>query len=43
MQQLCKDRFEQFGTAGNAHKITVIPIDQMAAKYAAGELDPAIG
>ncbi len=43
MQQLCKDRFEQFGTAGNAHKITPIPLDQMAAKYAAGDLDPAIG
>jgi len=43
MQQLCKDRFEQFGTAGNAHKITPIPLEQMAAAYAAGELDPAIG
>ena len=43
MQQLCKDRFEQFGTAGNAHKITPIPLDQMAAKYAAGDLDPVIG
>ena len=43
MQQLCKDRFEQFGTAGNAHKITPIPLDQMAAAYAAGELDPAVG
>jgi len=43
MQKLCKERFEQFGTAGNAHKITAIPLDQMAAKYASGELDPSIG
>ncbi len=43
MQQLCKDRFEQFGTAGNAHKITPIPMEQMAAAYAAGDLDPAVG
>ena len=43
MQQLCKDRFEQFGTAGNAHKITVIPIDEMAVRYAAGDLDPVTG
>ena len=43
MQTLCRDRFERFGTAGNAHKITVIDIDDMAARYASGALDPQIG
>ncbi|MFC2967461.1 class II fructose-bisphosphate aldolase [Acidimangrovimonas pyrenivorans] len=42
MEQLCADRFEAFGTAGNAHKITVIAQDDMAARYAAGALDPAV-
>ncbi|MCI2399888.1 class II fructose-bisphosphate aldolase [Aliiroseovarius subalbicans] len=42
METLCRDRFERFGTAGNAHKITVIDIDDMAARYASGDLDPRI-
>ncbi|MEX5729429.1 fructose-bisphosphate aldolase class II [Rhodovulum iodosum] len=40
MTKLCKDRFERFGTAGNASKIKVIPIDDMAKRYADGSLDP---
>ena len=43
MQQLCKDRFEQFRCAGNASKITEISVEQMAARYAAGDLDPKLG
>ena len=43
MEELVLDRFERFGTAGNAHKITVIDIDDMAKRYASGSLDPAIG
>ncbi|MNP48748.1 Fructose-bisphosphate aldolase class 2 [compost metagenome] len=39
---LCRDRFERFGTAGMAHKIKVIPMDEMARRYASGALDPAI-
>lgn len=39
MQVLCRDRFERFGTAGQASKIRVIPMDDMAARYAAGSLD----
>jgi fructose-bisphosphate aldolase class II len=42
MRDLCRDRFEQFGTAGNASKIKVIPLDEMAKRYAAGKLDPHI-
>tara|TARA_A100001011_G_C14259137_1_gene821543 strand:+ start:542 stop:1609 length:1068 start_codon:yes stop_codon:yes gene_type:complete len=40
MEDLCRDRFERFGTCGNASKITVKPMDEMAKKYNAGELDP---
>ncbi|WP_193177421.1 class II fructose-bisphosphate aldolase [Oricola nitratireducens] len=40
MRDLCRDRFEAFGTAGNAAKIKVIPMDEMAKRYAAGMLDP---
>jgi fructose-bisphosphate aldolase class II len=40
MRDLCRDRFEAFGTAGNASKIKVIPMDEMAKLYAAGKLDP---
>lgn len=43
MQKVCEDRFEQFGTAGNASKIKPIPAADMAKRYAAGELDPRIG
>ncbi len=43
MEELCLDRFERFGTAGNAHKITVIDIDDMAKRYADGSLDTQLG
>ena len=38
MQKLCHDRFERFGTAGNASKIKPITLDDMAARYADGSL-----
>jgi fructose-bisphosphate aldolase class II len=40
MRDLCRERFEQFGTAGHADKIKVIPLAEMARLYRAGELDP---
>jgi fructose-bisphosphate aldolase class II len=40
MEKLCLDRFERFGTAGNASKITPIDMDDMAKRYADGSLDP---
>ena len=43
MTKVCKARFESFGTAGNASKIKVIPMADMAKRYAAGELDPKFG
>ena len=42
MQDLCKDRFERFGTAGNASRISPIPLDDMAKRYANGSLDPKV-
>jgi fructose-bisphosphate aldolase class II len=42
MRDMCRDRFERFGTAGNASKIKVIPMDEMARRYASGKLDPQI-
>jgi fructose-bisphosphate aldolase class II len=35
---ICKSRFEQFGTAGNADRIKPIPMEVMAEKYAKGEI-----
>ncbi|MEC3861717.1 class II fructose-bisphosphate aldolase [Mesobacterium sp. TK19101] len=42
MEKLCLDRFERFGTAGNASKIKVIDQDEMAKRYASGALDPQV-
>lgn len=35
---ICVARYQQFGAAGNASKIKPITLNEMAAKYAAGEL-----
>jgi len=43
MQKVCAERFEAFGTAGNALKIKPIPMAEMAKRYADGALDPRIG
>lgn len=42
MKQICKDRYEAFGTAGNASKIKAIGLETMTSRYAKGELDPKI-
>ncbi len=39
MEELCKDRFERFGTAGSASKIKPLSLDEMAERYSSGELD----
>ncbi|AFY72866.1 fructose-bisphosphate aldolase [Synechococcus sp. PCC 7502] len=36
MQKVCADRYNQFGTAGNASKIKAVSLDEFAAKYAKG-------
>ncbi|WP_192966419.1 class II fructose-bisphosphate aldolase [Phycobacter azelaicus] len=38
MEKLCLDRFERFGTAGNASKIVPIDLDEMAKRYNSGAL-----
>ena len=38
MKQVCADRYQAFGTAGNATKIKQIGLDEFAKKYASGEL-----
>ncbi|MEO0821246.1 MAG: class II fructose-bisphosphate aldolase [Pseudomonadota bacterium] len=43
MSQVCRDRLEAFGTAGQAHKIKIVPMQEMAKRYASGTLDPSIG
>lgn len=40
MRKVCRERFEAFGTAGNASKIKVIPMSEMAKRYVSGSLDP---
>jgi fructose-bisphosphate aldolase class II len=37
-KQICKQRYEQFGCAGMASKITPVALDKVAAKYKTGEL-----
>ena len=42
MMAVVVDRFERFGTAGNAHKIGQVSLADMAARYASGSLAPKI-
>ncbi len=42
MYQICKQRYEAFGTAGWADKIKVLSLEKMTARYASGELAPRI-
>ena len=42
MEALCRDRFERFGCAGMADKITPLPLEVMAERYQTGALDPVI-
>lgn len=38
MRKICHERYEQFGTAGNASKIKIIPMSDMAKRYGDGSL-----
>ena len=42
MKELCRDRYEAFGTAGNASKIKVLSLEAMTGRYTKGELDPKV-
>lgn len=41
-KSVCIKRFEAFGSAGQASKIKVIPLDDMAIRYAKGELSAIV-
>jgi fructose-bisphosphate aldolase class II len=43
MRDLCRERFEAFGTAGHASQIRPLPLAEMARRYRSGSLDPKIG
>ena len=38
MQKVCVERYEQFGTAGNASKIKPLSLSKMAERYQSGDL-----
>jgi fructose-bisphosphate aldolase class II len=40
LETLCRDRFERFGTAGQACRIRPVSLDDMAERYRSGALDP---
>jgi fructose-bisphosphate aldolase class II len=42
MKEICKARYEAFGTAGNASKIKPVSMDKMAERYKKGELNPIV-
>ena len=42
MKQICRDRYEAFGTAGNASRIKPITLEDMYKRYTSGELDPRV-
>jgi fructose-bisphosphate aldolase class II len=43
MEAVCRQRFEEFGTAGQAPRIKPLSTATMAKRYAAGELSPKFG
>ena len=42
MTDICIDRYEAFGSAGQADKLKAISLDAMSMKYAAGELNALV-
>jgi fructose-bisphosphate aldolase class II len=42
MTDICIARYEAFGSAGNASKMTAISLEDMAGQYETGALDPKI-
>lgn len=42
MSEICKARFEAFGSAGNADKIKPLNLETMFQRYESGELDPKV-
>lgn len=42
MTKVVVARYESFGTAGQAHKIKPISLDDMFERYDSGSLDPVV-
>ncbi|RLJ15854.1 fructose-bisphosphate aldolase class II [bacterium endosymbiont of Escarpia laminata] len=42
MSDICKNRYEAFGSAGMASKFTAISLENMFQRYESGELDPKV-
>jgi fructose-bisphosphate aldolase class II len=42
MKDICRARYEAFGTAGNASKIKPISLEAMVGRYESGELNPKV-
>ena len=42
LKKLCRQRYEEFGTAGQAYKIKSVPLAEMARRYRTGALEPKI-
>jgi len=42
MKDICKARYEAFGTAGNASKIKPLSLEVMVKRYEKGELEPKV-
>ena len=42
MKEICRVRYEAFGTAGWADKIKVLSLEKMYQRYKKGELDPRV-
>jgi fructose-bisphosphate aldolase class II len=42
MSEICKARYEAFGSAGMADKIKSISLENMQTRYDSGELNPKI-
>ncbi|MCG3169795.1 MAG: Fructose-bisphosphate aldolase [Pseudomonadales bacterium] len=42
MKAICRERYEAFGTAGQASRITPLSLEAMYQRYARGELDPKV-
>ena len=42
MKDICKARYESFGCAGHASKITPISLESMYKRYESGELDARV-
>jgi fructose-bisphosphate aldolase class II len=43
LKVLCRQRYEEFGTAGQASTIKTLSLAEMARRYRSGSLDPRIG